>query len=95
MSVKTWLRFFALMWRNQKMCVIFTRDTYLQLASMSDITNIVLLDIVHRPVFIKKHRPVYFSKHNVSETGFCLRLQVLIQSPKRCVLKNKLDGGFR
>jgi hypothetical protein len=23
-----------------------------------------------------KHRPVYFSKHNVSETGFCLRLQV-------------------
>jgi hypothetical protein len=22
------------------------------------------------------HRPVYFSKHNVSETGFCLRLQV-------------------
>jgi hypothetical protein len=24
----------------------------------------------------KKHRPVYFSKHNVSETGFCLRLQV-------------------
>jgi hypothetical protein len=24
----------------------------------------------------KKHRPVYFSKHNVSETGFCLCLQV-------------------
>jgi hypothetical protein len=23
-----------------------------------------------------KHRPVYFSKHNVSEIGFCLRLQV-------------------
>jgi hypothetical protein len=22
------------------------------------------------------HRPVYISKHNVSETGFCLRLQV-------------------
>jgi hypothetical protein len=25
---------------------------------------------------IWKHHPVYFSKHNVSETGFCLRLQV-------------------
>jgi hypothetical protein len=23
-----------------------------------------------------KNRPVYFSKHIVSETGFCLRLQV-------------------
>jgi hypothetical protein len=23
-----------------------------------------------------QHRLVYFSKHNVSETGFCLRLQV-------------------
>jgi hypothetical protein len=22
------------------------------------------------------HRPVYISKHNVSQTGFCLRLQV-------------------
>jgi hypothetical protein len=22
------------------------------------------------------HRPLYISKHNVSETGFCLRLQV-------------------
>jgi hypothetical protein len=22
------------------------------------------------------HRPVYFQEHNVSETGFCLRLQV-------------------
>jgi hypothetical protein len=22
------------------------------------------------------HRPVYFSKHSVSDTGFCLRLQV-------------------
>jgi hypothetical protein len=33
-------------------------------------------DIIHRPVFIQKHVPVYFSKHNVSETGFCLRLQL-------------------
>jgi hypothetical protein len=24
----------------------------------------------------KKRHPVYFSKHNVSETGFCIRLQV-------------------
>jgi hypothetical protein len=39
-------------------------------------TNILLLFIIHRPVIIQKHRPVYFSKHNVSETGFCLRLQV-------------------
>jgi hypothetical protein len=31
-------------------------------------TNIVFLDIIHRPVFI--------TKHNVSETGLCLRLQV-------------------
>jgi hypothetical protein len=25
---------------------------------------------------LSKNGPVYFSKHNVSETGFCLRLQV-------------------
>jgi hypothetical protein len=25
---------------------------------------------------LSKNRPVYFSKHNVSETGFCLRVQV-------------------
>jgi hypothetical protein len=31
-------------------------------------SNIMLLDSIHRPV--------YFSKHNISETGFCLRLQV-------------------
>jgi hypothetical protein len=36
----------------------------------------MLFDIIHRPVFIYKHRPVYFSKHKVSETEFCLRLQV-------------------
>jgi hypothetical protein len=37
----------------------------------------MFLDILYRPGFIKKKkRPVYFSKHNVSETGFCLRLQV-------------------
>jgi hypothetical protein len=35
----------------------------------------MFLDI-HRPVFIYKHSPVYFLKHNVSETGFCLRVQV-------------------
>jgi hypothetical protein len=35
----------------------------------------MFLDI-RRPVFIEKHRPVYFSKHNISETGFCLSLQV-------------------
>jgi hypothetical protein len=38
-------------------------------------TNIMLLGIIHRPVFIEKRRLVYFSK-NVSETGFCLRLYV-------------------
>jgi hypothetical protein len=27
-------------------------------------------------IFIERRRPVYFSKHRVSETGFCLRLQV-------------------
>jgi hypothetical protein len=27
-------------------------------------------------LYLKKHRPVYISKHNVSDTGFCLRLQV-------------------
>jgi hypothetical protein len=31
-------------------------------------TNIMFLDIIHRPVYI--------SKHNVSETGVCLRFQV-------------------
>jgi hypothetical protein len=31
-------------------------------------TNIMFLDIFHRPVFI--------SNHDVSETGFCLRIQV-------------------
>jgi hypothetical protein len=30
-------------------------------------TNIIFFDIIHRPV--------YDSKHDVSETGFCLRLQ--------------------
>jgi hypothetical protein len=53
---------------------------------------------------LSKKRPVYFSKHNVSETGFCLRLQAkpiqlgpidtaspYLQSLKRCVLKNKQD----
>jgi hypothetical protein len=35
-----------------------------------------VLDIIHRPVSIKKHRPVYITKHNVSEAGFCLHLQV-------------------
>jgi hypothetical protein len=38
-------------------------------------TNIMFLNI-SMVVFIKKHHPVYFSKRNVSETGFCLRLQV-------------------
>jgi hypothetical protein len=36
----------------------------------------MLLDVIHHPVFIKKHRSVYFSKHSISETGFCLRLQM-------------------
>jgi hypothetical protein len=31
-------------------------------------TNIMFLDVIQRPVYI--------SKQNVSETGFCLRLQV-------------------
>jgi hypothetical protein len=35
-------------------------------------TNIMLLDIIHRPVIIWKYGPVYFSKHNVSRIGFCL-----------------------
>jgi hypothetical protein len=54
---------------------------------------------------LSKKSPVYFSKHNVSETGYCLRLQVklthlgpidraspYLQCLKRCVLKNKQDG---
>jgi hypothetical protein len=36
----------------------------------------MFLDNIHRPVFIYKHRLVYTSKHNISETGFCLSLQV-------------------
>jgi hypothetical protein len=32
-------------------------------------TNIIILSW-------PKNRPVYFSRHNISETGFCLRLQV-------------------
>jgi hypothetical protein len=36
----------------------------------------MLLDIIHRPVFIQKQCPVYFSKRNVSESGFCLCLLV-------------------
>jgi hypothetical protein len=39
-------------------------------------TNIMLLDIIHCLCLYLKRRSVYFSKHNVSETGFCLRLQV-------------------
>jgi hypothetical protein len=39
-------------------------------------TNIMFLDIIHRPDFIWNQRPVYFSKHNVSETGFCVCLQI-------------------
>jgi hypothetical protein len=35
----------------------------------------MFLGIINRLVFIHKHRPFYISKH-VSETGFCLRLQV-------------------
>jgi hypothetical protein len=31
-------------------------------------TNIMFLDVIHSPVYI--------SKHNISETGFCFRLQV-------------------
>jgi hypothetical protein len=34
----------------------------------SEDTDIMFLDIIHRPVYI--------SIHNVSETGFCLRFQV-------------------
>jgi hypothetical protein len=39
-------------------------------------TNITFLDIIYHPVFYLKHRSIYISKHNVSETGFCLHLQV-------------------
>jgi hypothetical protein len=35
----------------------------------------MFLDIIHL-LFLSKHRPVYIPKDNVSETGFCLRLQV-------------------
>jgi hypothetical protein len=35
----------------------------------------MFLDINHRHFFYLKYRAVYFS-NNVSETGFCLRLQV-------------------
>jgi hypothetical protein len=50
------------------------------------------------------HRPVFYLKHDVSEAGFCFRLQVertqrgaidsdgdRIQSPKRRVLNKILD----
>jgi hypothetical protein len=42
---------------------------------MTPSTNIMfwILSIV---LSVSKNRPVYFSKHNISETGFCLRLQV-------------------
>jgi hypothetical protein len=40
----------------------------------------MFLDIIHHPVFIQKHRPLYFSKHNISDTGYCLRLQVNLLS---------------
>jgi hypothetical protein len=36
----------------------------------------MFLDIIHRPVIFFQNRLVYFSKHDVSETEFCLRLQV-------------------
>jgi hypothetical protein len=36
----------------------------------------MFLDIIHRPAFYLNHCLVYMSKHNVSETGFCLLLQV-------------------
>jgi hypothetical protein len=39
-------------------------------------TIITFLDIIQCLVFCLKCRPVYISKHNVSENGFCLRLQV-------------------
>jgi hypothetical protein len=39
-------------------------------------TNIMFLDVIHHPFFSWKHHLVYFSKHDVSETGFCFRLQV-------------------
>jgi hypothetical protein len=41
---------------------------------MLSITNIIIITII---VFLDIiHLPVYISKHNVSETAFCLRLQV-------------------
>jgi hypothetical protein len=33
------------------------------------LTQLLLLDIIHRPIFLS-------NTHNISETGFCLRLQV-------------------
>jgi hypothetical protein len=40
----------------------------------------MFLDIIYRPVFTEKYNPVYITKHNVSESLFCLRLQVKTRS---------------
>jgi hypothetical protein len=39
-------------------------------------TNIMFLDIIHRPVFISKHRPLLYLKKIVSETAIYLHLSV-------------------
>jgi hypothetical protein len=44
----------------------------INLACSLQILGFLILSIV---LSLSKNRPVYFSKHNVSETGFCLRLQ--------------------
>jgi hypothetical protein len=63
--------------------------------------TISILDIIHRTVF--------YLKHDVSETAFCLRIQVeptqlgqasppedgnILQYPKRRVLNKRQDDGY-
>jgi hypothetical protein len=55
-------------------------------------TNIMFLDIIHRPVYI--------SKHNISETGFCLRLEIGTNSIDRAqlsrfYLKTETESSLR
>jgi hypothetical protein len=43
-------------------------------------TNIMSLDITHRPVFYLKHIPVCISKYNVSATGCLLSPEIVTKS---------------
>jgi hypothetical protein len=56
--------------------VLWDKNPVLHLLRSSYLSaNITFLDIIHGRLYLKC-LPVYISKHNVSDTGFCLRLQV-------------------